>query len=121
MRVCFTFLEAPVFRKSFVLCGLRISAVVCLFVISMIAAINLSGCGGSSSPVSVAVTASAATVDATDAVTLTATVTNDRTPGGVTWSVSGGGALSGQTTTSATYTAPAATSSAQTVTVTATV
>jgi hypothetical protein len=86
----------------------------------MIAAINLSGCGGSSSPVSVAVTASAATVDATDAVTLTATVTNDRTPGGVTWSVSGGGALSGQTTTSATYTAPAATSSAQTVTVTAT-
>jgi hypothetical protein len=119
-RVCFTFLEAPVFRKSFVLCGLRISAVVCLFVITMIAAFNLSGCGGSSSPVSVAVTASAATVDATDAVTLTATVTNDRTPGGVTWSVSGGGTLSNTTTTSATYTAPAATSSAQTVTVTAT-
>jgi hypothetical protein len=109
-----------VFRKSFVLCGLRISAVVCLFVITMIAAFNLSGCGGSSSPVSVAVTASAATVDATDAVTLTATVTNDRTPGGVTWSVSGGGTLSNTTTTSATYTAPAATSSAQTVTVTAT-
>jgi hypothetical protein len=86
----------------------------------MIAAFNLSGCGGSSSPVSVAVTASAATVDATDAVTLTATVTNDRTPGGVTWSVSGGGTLSNTTTTSATYTAPAATSSAQTVTVTAT-
>jgi hypothetical protein len=109
-----------VFKKSFVFTGLRIGAVVGLFVITMIAVFSLSGCGGSSSPVSVAVTASAATVDATDAVTLTATVTNDRTPGGVTWSVSGGGTLSNTTTTSATYTAPAATSSAQTVTVTAT-
>jgi hypothetical protein len=108
------------FRKNFVLCGLRIGAVVGLFVITMIAAFNLSGCGGSSSPVSVAVTASAATVDATDTVTLTATVTNDKNSAGVTWSVSGGGTLSNTTTTSATYTAPAATSSAQTVTVTAT-
>ena len=108
------------FRKSFVLSGLRISAVVCLFVVTTIAVFNLSGCGGSSSPVSIAVTASAATVDATDAVTLTATVTNDKTPGGVTWSVSGGGTLSNQTTGGATYTAPAASSSALTVTVTAT-
>jgi hypothetical protein len=89
-------------------------------VVTPIAVFNLSGCGGSSSPVGVAVTASAATVDATDAVTLTATVTNDKTPGGVTWSVSGGGTLSNQTTTTATFTAPAASSSALTVTVTAT-
>jgi hypothetical protein len=51
-------------------------------------------------------------------------VTNDKNTSGaadgVTWAVSGGGALSGATTTAATYTAPAATISAQTVTVTAT-
>ena len=108
------------FRKSLVLSGHKISAIVSLFVFTTIAVLNLSGCGGSSSPVSVAVTASAATVDATDAVTLTAVVTNDKTPGGVTWSVSGGGTLSGQTATGATYTAPAASGSALTVTVTAT-
>ena len=108
------------FRKSLALSGLKTSAVVCLFVITMIAVLSLSGCGGSSSPVSVAVTASAATVDATDAVTLTATVTNDKTPGGVTWTASGGGALSNQAATGVTYTAPAASSSALTVIVTAT-
>jgi hypothetical protein len=86
----------------------------------MIAVLSLSGCGGSSSPVSVAVTASAATVDATDAVTVTATLTNDSNSKGVTWTVSGGGALSNQAATGATYTAPAASSSALTVTVTAT-
>ena len=95
-----------------------VSLAVCL---SANASIWLTGCGGSSSkPVSVAVTASAATVDATDAVTLTATVTNDKNSAGVSWSVSGGGTLSNTTTTSATYTAPAASSAAQTVTVTAT-
>jgi len=120
------------FRKSFVLSGLRISAVVCLFVITMIAAFNLAGCGGSASP-SVTVTATLTTVDgsggalgsgAAQTSTLTATVTNDQstngTPDGVTWSISGGGTLSNTTTTSATYTAPTATSSAQTVTITAT-
>jgi hypothetical protein len=80
----------------------------------------LSGCGGSGSAPSVSVTASASSVDGTDAVTLTATVTNDHNPGGVTWSVSGGGTLSNTTTTAATYTAPAATSSSQPVTITAT-
>jgi len=87
---------------------------------SLIAALTLSGCGGGVQSASVAVTASAATVDGTDAVTLTATVTNDKNSAGVTWSVNGGGTLSNTTTTSATYTAPAATSSALTVTVTAT-
>jgi hypothetical protein len=108
------------YRKSLAFYGLKTSAVVCLFVITMVAVFTLSGCGGSSGSVSVAVTASATTVDATDAVTTTATVTNDGTPGGVTWSVSGGGALSNETTTGATYTAPAASNSALTVTVTAT-
>ncbi|HUX45573.1 MAG TPA: putative Ig domain-containing protein [Terracidiphilus sp.] len=51
---------------------------------------------------------------------LTASVANDKNGAGVSWAVSGGGALSNSTTGSATYTAPAATSSAQTITVTAT-
>jgi hypothetical protein len=101
------------FSKKFFVSGV-------LSMVAIFTFVCLSGCGGSSSPVSVAVKASAATVDATDAVTLTATVTNDAGTDGVTWSVSGGGTLSNTTTTSATYTAPAATSSAQTVTVTAT-
>lgn len=82
---------------------------------------SLAGCGGSSKPISVAITASSSTVDGTDSVTLTAAVTNDKNSAGVSWAVtSGGGTLSNTTTTSATYTAPAAASSQQTVTITAT-
>jgi hypothetical protein len=93
-----------------------------LSLLAMILALTsfLSGCAGSVSSPSVSVTASASTVDGTDSITLTATVTHDKNSGGVTWSVSGGGTLSSQTTSSATYTAAAATSSAQTITVTAT-
>jgi hypothetical protein len=102
-----------VFRNRLVLSGLAI-----------IATFWLAGCGGSSKSPSVTVTATATTVDATNTVTLTATVANDKstgtTPDGVTWSVSGGGALSNTSTTSATYTAPAATNTAQTITITAT-
>ncbi|MGB6974974.1 MAG: putative Ig domain-containing protein [Terracidiphilus sp.] len=82
--------------------------------------IGLSGCGGSAKPIDVTVSASATTVDGTDSVNVTASVANDKTPGGVTWSVSGGGALTNQTSSSATYTAPAATASSQTITITAT-
>jgi hypothetical protein len=101
------------FWKRFSLWGVVFASAVCLF-----------GCGGGSKPLSISVTPSATTVDGGDAVTLTATVTNDKstngTKDGVTWSVSGGGTLSSETTSSATYTAPAATSSAQTITITAT-
>ena len=94
----------------FVIFGLFISVLVASF----------TGCVGSSPSASVAVTASASTVDGNDSTTLTATVTNDKNSAGVTWSVSGGGTLSNTTTSSATYTAPAPTSNAQSVTVTAT-
>ena len=86
----------------------------------------LSGCGGGSSSTttittpSVTVTASAASVDPTDAVKLSATVANDSRNAGVSWTVSGGGTLSGTSISAATYTAPAAAAAAQTVTVTAT-
>ncbi len=81
--------------------------------------VTFTGCSGHSSP-SVAVTAAASTVDGNDTTTLTAAVTHDQSAAGVTWTVSGGGTLSDTTTTSATYTAPAPTSSAQTATITAT-
>jgi hypothetical protein len=102
--------EVLVFWKRFVFCA----------GLAVLVAFSLSGCGGSSKPVSVAVTASATTVDATDSVTLTASVTNDKNAAGVSWSVSGGGTLSNQTTTSATYTAPATNTSSLSATVTAT-
>ncbi|MDR3726304.1 MAG: putative Ig domain-containing protein [Terracidiphilus sp.] len=88
--------------------------------LAIFAAFSLSGCGGGSKPVGVAVSASATTVDATNSVTLTATVTNDKNAAGVSWSVSGGGTLSNQTTTSATYTAPSTNAASLSVTVTAT-
>ncbi len=83
---------------------------------------SLLGCGGGSSsqPVTVTVTASASNVDGADKITVSATVANDKAGGGVTWTLSGVGALSGNSSTSVTYTAPAATSSAQTATITAT-
>ena len=81
---------------------------------------GISGCGGSSAPLAITVNATATTVDGGDAVTLTATVANDKNSAGVQWSLSGPGTLSGQTTTSTTYTAPATTNAAQTATITAT-
>ncbi len=88
--------------------------------LALVAAISLSGCGASSKPVSVSVNASATTLDATNAVTLSATVANDKNSAGVNWTVTGGGTLSAMTSTSATYTAPASSSSVLTATVTAT-
>lgn len=72
----------------------------------------LSGCGGgsgsNSTPViSVGLLPSAAqAIDQGQSVKFTATVTNDSSSQGVTWTESGPGALSGQSSTSATYTAP---------------
>ncbi len=79
---------------------------------------GLTGCGGSS-PIGVTISPTTATVDGADSVKLSAAVANDSKSAGVTWT-SSGGTLSSETTTSAVFTAPAATSSAQTITVTAT-
>ncbi len=81
--------------------------------------LGLSGCGSSSHPIGVSVTAASNTVDGTDTTTITAIVANDKNAAGVNWATSAG-TLSGSTTTSTTLTVPAATSSAQTITVTAT-
>jgi hypothetical protein len=106
---CYQFWRLCMFLKRFGLLCVVLSA-----------AVWLTACGGSSKPLSITITPSASTVDGGDTVTLHAAVTNDKNSAGVSWTVTGGGTLSGQTTTSATFTAPAATSSAQTITITAT-
>ena len=58
-------------------------------------------------------------VDGADSITLTATVANDNNADGVTWSINGVGTLTNKTTTSVTYTAPVATSTAQQTIITA--
>jgi hypothetical protein len=84
----------------------------------------LSGCGSSNSSAAIAVSlhssVSGNALDQGQADVITATVTNDSKNAGVTWNVSGGGSLSGQTATSATYTAPSSVTSVLTVTITAT-
>jgi len=59
-------------------------------------------------------------IDQAQTVSISATVSNDSKSGGVTWSVAGGGTLSNQTSSSATYNAPASVSSSFPATVTAT-
>jgi phospholipase C len=103
-----------------VLSGLCIGTLSYLVAITMLVSFGLSGCGSSVPAIRVTVTASAGTVDGSDSTTLTATVTNDLNSAGVSWTVSGGGALSNTSTSGTTYTAPAPSSSALTVTVTAT-
>ncbi len=93
--------------------------------ISLLFILGLSGCGSSSSqPAAVSLTSSASgssnSIDQAQTATLTASVSNDPKNAGVTWTVSGGGTLSGQTTTSATFNAPGSVTTAFTATVTAT-
>jgi hypothetical protein len=81
--------------------------------------LGLTGCGGGMNAVSVAVTpASAQAVDFGQIVNLTATVKNDSLSKGVTWSLSGPGALSATTAGATMYTAPATGAGMATVTAT---
>jgi hypothetical protein len=79
------------------------------------------GCSGSSNTLSITLTpTSGQTLKPGGTVTITASVANDTNNAGVTWSLSGPGSLSGNTTTSVVYTAPATISVTTTATVTAT-
>jgi hypothetical protein len=66
------------------------------------------GGGGGSNPTvpSVSISGQTSTVAPNGTMNLTATVVGDSTNAGVNWTVSGGGSLSANTTTSVTYTAP---------------
>ncbi len=82
----------------------------------------LAGCSNSSGPISVSLSpASPQAIDQGLSVALTATVMNDTSSKGVTWSLNGPGSLSSSVGLSITYHSPATTlASAQQVTVTAT-
>jgi hypothetical protein len=92
-------------------------------IFALIAALFMASCG-SSAPLAISLVSSAGqSLAAGQSTTIAATVTHDSTNKGVTWTLSptsGAGALSGATTTSVTYTAPATIPSATTVTITAT-
>jgi FG-GAP-like repeat/Putative Ig domain len=85
-------------------------------------ALFTSACSSSSPPVSVALSPSSPqAIDQGQTVAITATVTNDRSAAGVSWSLTGPGTLSTPTTTSVTYNPPTAMiTSGQQATVTAT-
>ena len=98
-----------------------------LLLILAAALVALAGCGSSSStPAAIGVTlkSSASAIDQSQTSTLNATVTNDSGNAGVTFgnptcSATSCGTVSGATTASATYNAPASVASALTVTLTA--
>ncbi len=78
------------------------------------------GCSGSNTLTIALAPASGQSLNPGETVTITATVTNDKTNGGVTWTLSGPGSLSGNTTTTVVYTAPSDLSVTTTATITAT-
>jgi hypothetical protein len=82
------------------------------------------GCSNSGTPTGVAIsitlTPPTATVQANGVVNIVASVANDSSGKGVSWSLSGVGKLSAETTTSVTYTAPATVTSTSIATVVAT-
>jgi hypothetical protein len=84
----------------------------------------LVGCSNNGTPAGIAITISlspsTASVNASGVVNVVATVTNDSSGKGVTWTLSGVGTLSAQTSTSVTYTAPAKVTATSVATVVAT-
>ena len=78
------------------------------------------GCSGSSSLTVTLAPASGQSLNPGQTATITATVANDNTNGGVTWTLSGPGSLSGNTKTTVVYTAPPTLSATTTATITAT-
>jgi hypothetical protein len=84
-------------------------------------AMMISGCGSSNPAITIALGPSGTqNAAAGQTVSVTATVSNDSKAAGVTWSLTGPGTLSGQTTTSVTYTAPSPISATAAATITAT-
>jgi hypothetical protein len=87
----------------------------------LLLALFSAGCGSSSPNVTVSLTPSETqTIDQGQAVSIKASLTNDTSGKGVTWSLTGSGSLSNKTSTSVTYDAPASVSTGKSATVTAT-
>jgi predicted GH43/DUF377 family glycosyl hydrolase len=107
---------------------LKIRSGLCFSVCGISALAILAGCGGgggggSQNPppaITVSVTPATASLNQGGTQTFTASVANDASNAGVTWSIGNGvGTLSASSTTSVTYTAPASIAAAATVTLSA--
>jgi hypothetical protein len=111
-------------RFTFSPSGHRPVAAARLAFLSTLIFVGLSGCGGGGGSVtnSISVFASGAssTVDGHDTDLITAVVANDTSNAGVTWGAPSIGSLSSLSSLAPTYTAPAATTAQQTVSLTAT-
>src|SRR6266850_23093 len=114
-------------ERSFAMRGLIKVSRIALIAAGNLTATILSGCGsGSSAPppppvISISFTGgSSETVAQGQSVTITAAISNDTSGKGVTWKLSGPGALSKQTSTSVEYDAPASVASNVTAMITAT-
>ncbi len=90
-----------------------------LLVTLLVCAFWGSGCGSSTLSITLS-PASTQTLNPGQAVTVTATVANDTNSDGVTWTLSGPGALSGSTTSTVIYTAPDQIPTSTSATITAT-
>ena len=99
-------------RKLRVLSLLALGILVCALVFA--------GCSGSSTISITLAPATAQTLNPGQTVTITATVANDKNNQGVSWSLTGPGTLSSNSTTSVVFTAPASVSTTTTATITAT-
>ena len=97
-------------------------ALICALTSGILAIVALAGCVGKPTTFNAVqlTPSSAQTLDQGQAVNLSATVLNDASGAGVTWTLSGPGALSSTTSTVAVYTAPASVTAQTTATVTAT-
>src|SRR5208337_4307486 len=108
----FPHFQGKIMRQFRVLLPLALGILVCLSFGP--------GCSSSSS-ITIALSPSTTqTVDPGASLAITATVTNDSSNKGVTWSLTGPGTLTSETITSATYVAPTSAPSNSSVTVTAT-
>jgi Putative Ig domain len=113
------------FREDVVttFCGetVRKLRVALLFALGILVwALVFAGCSGSSAITVALSPASGQSLSPGQTVTVIATLTNDKNNQGVSWTLTGPGSLSGNTTTSVVYTAPTSISVSATATITAT-
>ena len=93
---------------------------LCLLVVGILVySLAFSGCSGSGA-ITVTLSTSETSLNPGQTATIIATLTNDKADQGVTWTLTGPGTLSGNTTTAVVYTAPSTVAVATTATITAT-